>query len=88
MPQCACASDVYGIVFVCLCVCVDCYSCARINEVQVRVSIGFFLVMLIRGFAKIIMLCSRVMPSFTYLECHCSLFRTCSLNVATPLIIT
>ena len=26
---------------VCLCVCVDCYSCSRINEVQVRVSIGF-----------------------------------------------
>ncbi len=26
---------------VCLSVCVDCYSCSRINEVQVRVSIGF-----------------------------------------------
>ncbi len=38
---CACASEVYGSVFVCLCVCVDCYSCSRINEVQVRVSIGF-----------------------------------------------
>ncbi len=41
----ACASEVYGSVFVCLCVCVsvcvDCYSCSRINEVQVRVSIGF-----------------------------------------------
>ncbi len=37
MPQCACASKVYGSV----CVCVDCYSCSRINEVQVRVSIGF-----------------------------------------------
>ncbi len=24
-----------------VCVCVDCYSCSRINEVQVRVSIGF-----------------------------------------------
>ncbi len=26
---------------VCLCVCVDCYSCSRMNQVQVRVSIGF-----------------------------------------------
>ena len=24
----------------CLCVCLECYSCSRINEVQVRVSIG------------------------------------------------
>ena len=35
---CACA---YGSVFACLSVCVDCYSCSRINEVEVRVSIGF-----------------------------------------------
>ena len=41
MPRCACASEVYGSVFVCLSVCVDCYSCSRTNEVQVRVSIGF-----------------------------------------------
>ncbi len=43
MPRYACASEVYGSVFVCLClsVCVDCYSCSRIYEVQVRVSIGF-----------------------------------------------
>ncbi|XP_064401620.1 telomerase reverse transcriptase-like isoform X2 [Halichondria panicea] len=39
MPRCACASEVYGSV--CVCVCVYCYSCSRINEVQVRVSIGF-----------------------------------------------
>ncbi len=26
---------------VCVSVCVDCYSCSGINEVQVRVSIGF-----------------------------------------------
>ena len=53
MPRCACTSEVYGTVRVCLCVCacvsacvrasvfVDYYSCSRINEVQVRVSIGF-----------------------------------------------
>ncbi len=39
MPQCACESEVYGIVSVC--VCLGCYSCSGINEVQVRVSIGF-----------------------------------------------
>ncbi len=46
MPRCACASEVYGRVFVYMyvsvCVSVDCYSCSRINEVQVRVSIGFY----------------------------------------------
>ena len=36
MPQCACASEAYSSV------CVDCYSCTRINKVQVRVSIGMF----------------------------------------------
>ncbi len=42
MPRCACASEVYGSVFVCLSVCVSvCVDCSRINEVQVRVSIGF-----------------------------------------------
>ena len=39
IPWCACASEVYGSV--CVCVCVDSYSCSKINEVQVRVSIGF-----------------------------------------------
>ncbi len=32
-------SEVYGSV--CVCVCVECYSCSMLNEVQVRVSIGF-----------------------------------------------
>ena len=55
MPRCACASEVYSSVFVCLsvcvsvsvcvcvcvCVCVDRYSCSRMNQVQARVSIGF-----------------------------------------------
>ncbi len=57
MYRCACASEVYGSVFVCVprcvcvcvCVCVcicmsvcpGCYNCSMINEVQVRVSIGF-----------------------------------------------
>ncbi len=27
MPRCACASEVYGSVFVCLCVCVSVYLC-------------------------------------------------------------
>ena len=40
MPRCACASEAYGIV--CLCVCV--YRLLQLlkdNKVQVRVSIGF-----------------------------------------------
>ncbi len=49
MPRCAHAQSRYTVVClcvcvsVCLCVCVsvECYSCSRINEVQVRVSIGF-----------------------------------------------
>ncbi len=41
MPRCECASEVYSSVFVCLSVCVDCYSCSKTNQVQVRVSIGF-----------------------------------------------
>ncbi len=40
---------------VCWCVCVDCYSCSRINEVQVRVSIDF------NSWICKIMLRSRVM---------------------------
>ncbi len=39
MPRCACASEVYGSVFVCACV--DCYRCSVINEVQVREYVGF-----------------------------------------------
>ncbi len=35
MPRCA--------LCVCLSVYVDCYSCSRINIVQVRVSIGFYI---------------------------------------------
>ncbi len=47
MPRCAHAQARYTVVCLCVCVCVclsacvDCYSCLRINEVQVRVSIGF-----------------------------------------------
>ncbi len=33
MPRCACASEVYGSVCVCL---VDCYSCSMMNEVVQR----------------------------------------------------
>ncbi len=53
MPRCACASEVYGSVSVC--VCLSCYSCSGINEVQVRVSI--------LDFNYKIMLRSRVMAS-------------------------
>ncbi len=44
MPRCVCASEVYGSVFVslCVCVCVDYYSCSMMNEMQVRTSIGFY----------------------------------------------
>ncbi len=31
---------IHSSVFVCVCVCVDCYSCSVINEVQVIASIG------------------------------------------------
>ncbi len=41
MPRCAYAQARYTVVCVCLSVCVDCYSCSRMNQVQVRVSIGF-----------------------------------------------
>ncbi len=94
---CVCvASEVYGSVFVCLCVCVsvcvDCYSCSRINEVQVQVSIliGFYSHVFLDFNLWIckIMLRSRVMARFAYLEC---LFRavrseTCPCSVATLLI--
>ncbi len=49
---------IYGSVFVCA----DCYSCSRINEVQVyRLLVIIISWILIRGFAKI-KLRSRVMP--------------------------
>ena len=54
MPRCACASEVYGSVFVCLCVCVDCYRLK--DESSASKSFYRLLVMftwiLIRGFAK------------------------------------
>ena len=51
-----CKRGIYGSVFVRVCVCV-CrpYSCSRINEMQVRVSIGFYshvFLDFIRGFTK------------------------------------
>ncbi len=42
MPRCACASEVYGSVFVCVYGVLQLLkddSCSRMNEVQVRVSI-------------------------------------------------
>ncbi len=81
----------------CVCVCVDCYSCSRINKLQVRVSIGSYSHVFLDSYLWIckIKLNSRVMMTglvdrFAYLECHCSLFRrvrskTCSPSVATLL---
>ncbi len=98
MPRCACASEVYGSVFVCVCVSVCLSVCLcrllQLLKDQRSASKGFYrlLVMfswiLIRGFK--IMLRSRVMARFVYLECHCSLFRTvrsktCPCSVATLL---
>ncbi len=48
----------YTVVCLCVClcvgvsVCVDCYSCSRINEVQVYRLLVMFSWILIRGFAK------------------------------------
>ena len=56
MPRCACASEVYGSVFVCLfvclSVCVDCYSCSMINELSFYRHLVTFSWILTRGFAK------------------------------------
>ncbi len=41
MPRLRMRSEVYGGVFVC--VCVECYSRSMINKMQVRASIGFFI---------------------------------------------
>ena len=78
---------------VCLCVCVDRYSCSRMNQVKVRVSklqASSHVYLDFNSWICKIMLRSRVMPSFAYLECHCSLFRrvrskTCSPSVTTLL---
>ncbi len=79
MPRCACASEVYGSVFVC----VYMHVCGLIqllkdqSSTSIRVSIGFYshVYLDFNSWIGKIMLGSRVMPSFTYLECHCSLFR-------------
>ncbi len=60
MPRCACASEVYGSVFVCLCVCVCVCLCRLLqllkDESSASKSFYRLLVMftwiLIRGFAK------------------------------------
>ena len=68
MPRCACASEVYGSVFVCLCVC---------RPLQLLKD-DF------NSWICKIMLRSRVMPSFAYLECHCSLFRRVRSKTCSP----
>ena len=62
---------------VCVCVCICVCRLLQLLKDESSASKSFYrlLVMftwiLIRGFV----LRSRVMPSFAYLECHCSLFR-------------
>ena len=87
MPRCACASEVYGSVFVCLC------RLLQLLKDQSSASKSFYtlLVMDFNSWICKIMLRFRVnMPSFAYFECHCSLFRrvrskTCPRTVATLL---
>ena len=69
---------------VCLCVCVhvDCYSCSRINEVQVRVSSHVFLDFY--SWISKIMLRSRVMPSSLFRRVRSKNF---SPNVATLYLV-
>ena len=73
-----------------MCVCVDYFRCSRINEVQVRVSIGSSSHVFLACYLWIckIKLCSRVMPSFAYLECHCSLFRRVRSKTFSPSVAT
>ncbi len=74
MPRC----ETYMQLCVSVCARVDCYSCSRINKVQVRVSSWILIHIILR---------SRDTPNFA---CHCSLFRrvcskTCSPSIATLL---
>ncbi len=110
MPRCACASEVYGSVFVCLCVravsvcpscvCVCVCVCVcrplQLLKDESSASKSFYRLLVMHVYLDFnswickIMLRSRVMPSFAYLECHCSLFRrvrskTCSPSVTTLL---
>ena len=84
--RCACANEVYGSVFVCLCRVLqllnDMWSTSKI----------FYRLLVMFSWIEIckIMLRSRVIARFSYLECHCSLFRTvwsetCPCSVATLL---
>ena len=82
----------------CVCVCVCVRACVRAcrllqllkDESSASKSFYRLLVMDLNSWICQIMLGSRVMPSFAYLECHCSLFRrtrsqTCLPSVATLL---
>ncbi len=86
-------------VCVCVCVCVCVRACVRAHRLlqllkdQLIASKSFYrLLVMFNSWICKIMLCSRVMPSFVYLECHCSLFRrvrskTCPWSVAILLSI-
>ena len=65
----------------CLCVCLCVHECAdytiqllKDQSSASKSSIGFYSHVFL-DLQKLIMLHSRVMPSFACLECHCSLFR-------------
>ncbi len=71
---------------VCVSVCVDCYSCSRINEVQVRVSIGFQSCFL--GWQWLDLQNKALFLSYAYLECHCSPFRRVRSKICSPSVAT
>ena len=60
-----------------MCVCVCMCRLLQMLKDESSASKSFYrlLVMDFNSWICKIMLCSRVMPSFAYLECHCSLFR-------------
>ena len=74
----------------CLCVCVCLCRLLQLLKDESSASKSFYTLLDFNSWICKIMLRSRVMPSFDYLECHCSLFRrvrseTCPWSVATLL---
>ncbi len=76
MPQCAHAQARYTVV----CLCVDCYNCSVINEVQELHRLLAFLDCNSCIFK--LNLRSQFRVSFAYFEGHCSLFRLVRSNIS------